>query len=90
MVLLLGLLDGTLAGPWHAHEANSPGWRYLTPPERVQHQRRLRGFSTLHECKAYLEQHHRMLAERARARGNAFSSPDTDTCDELRQRGRLR
>lgn len=30
------------AGPWRAHEGNSPGWRLLTPAERVEHQRRLR------------------------------------------------
>lgn len=78
------------AAPWRAHEGNSPGWRWLTPPERIEHQRRLRGFETLAECKAYLETHHALLVERARQAGERFVAHSPDTCDRLRTEGRLR
>jgi len=75
--------------PWRAHEGNSPGWRYLTPAERVEHQRRLRGFTSLADCKAYLIEHHRLIAERARRAGDAWTPRAPDTCDRLQQEGRL-
>lgn len=78
------------AGPWRAHEGNSPGWRWLSPAERVEHQRRLRGFTTLADCKAYLAQHHALIAERARRSGQAFTPHRPDTCDRLQAEGRLR
>lgn len=77
------------AAPWRAHEGNSPGWRYLSPAERVEHQRRLRSFTSLAACKAYLAQHHRLIAERARRAGQAWTPHAPDTCDRLRQEGRL-
>ena len=78
------------AGPWRAHEGNSPGWRWLTPAERVEHQRRLRTFTTLADCKAYLAQHHARVAARARHAGEVFSPHAPDTCDRLQAEGRLR
>jgi hypothetical protein len=75
--------------PWRAHEGNSPGWRYLSPAERVEHQRRLRGFTSLADCKAYLAQHHRLIAERAQRAGQNWAPHAPDTCDRLRQEGRL-
>jgi hypothetical protein len=90
VVTALCVLPVVAAGaPWRAHEGNSPGWRYLTPAERVAHQRRLRGFSTLADCKAYLARHHRLIAERARLAGQAWEPHDPDTCDRLRLEGRL-
>lgn len=88
LLALLPLLAA--AGPWHAHEGNSPGWRYLTPAERVEHQRRLRSFVALAECKAYLAQHHALIAERARRAGQDWTPRSPDTCDRLQQEGRLR
>lgn len=88
---LLGLLPLlAAAGPWRAHEGNSPGWRHLTPAERVEHQRRLRGFTRLADCKAYLAEHHALIAERARRGGEPWVPHSPDTCDRLQQEGRLR
>lgn len=78
------------AGPWRAHEGNSPGWRLLTPAERVEHQRRLRGIDSVADCRRYLVQHHTLLAERARRAGQAWAPRSPDTCDQLQQEGRLR
>jgi hypothetical protein len=79
-----------VAGPWRAHEGNSPGWRWLTPAERVEHQRRLRAFDRLADCKAYLAGHHALIAARARQAGESFTPQSPDTCDRLRAEGRLR
>lgn len=78
------------AGPWRASERNSPGWRWLSPAERLDHQRRLRALQTLVECRQYLDRHHQLLAARAKAAGESFEPRQPDTCDELQQRGQLR
>lgn len=89
----LGLLlaSGTLAaGPWRAAEPNSYGWQFMTPEERIEHQRRMRSFETYDECKAYQAEHHAHMAERARQAGVELTPKAQSGCDQLRARGRLR
>jgi hypothetical protein len=90
LMLTLLLCIAAQARPWHAGAHNSPGWRYMTPHERVEHQRRLRSFTTVADCKAYLQQHHAQMAERARRAGHTLTARQPDSCDELQRRGQLR
>lgn len=91
LLLLLLLASGTLiAGPWRAAEPNSHGWQFMTPEERVEHQRRMRGFDTYEDCKAYQAEHHARMAERARQAGVVLTPRAQSGCDQLRARGRLR
>lgn len=93
LLLAAGLLgQAGLAWParWRGHEGNSPGWRWLSPAERVEHQRRIRELATVADCKAYLDRHHRLLADRARKAGETFTARSPDTCDELHAQGQLR
>lgn len=87
VILLIGLLSvGTAVarGPWRASEDNTRGWQLMTPEERIEHQRRIRGFSTLDECRAYQQSHHRLIEERARQRGLPLPGSDRDICAHLR------
>jgi hypothetical protein len=77
------------AGPWRATESNSYGWQFMTPEERVEHQRRMRSFESYEECKAYQAQHHALMAERARQSGVALTPKAQAGCDQLRAKGRL-
>lgn len=77
------------AGPWRATESNSYGWQFMTPKERVEHQRRMRSFSSYEECKAYQAEHHASMAERARQSGVALTPKAQAGCDQLRANGRL-
>jgi hypothetical protein len=78
-----------LAGPWHAGPDNSAGWRWMTPAERVEHQRRLRSFTRYDECLAYQREHHALMAERAQRSGVVLQA-HRSVCDELRDAGRLK
>lgn len=86
---LLGSVGAVAAGPWHAAEPNTSGWYYMTPNERVEHQRRMRSFETYEECKVYQAEHHVQMAERARQQGIELQSRVKSGCDQLRRRGKF-
>ena len=71
-------------GPWRASAENTRGWQFMTPEERIEHQSRVRGFSTLEECRAYQREHHKLMEDRARARGEAAPSGRRDICGHLK------
>lgn len=93
IVVLLALpRAAALAGHWHASEGNSPGWYLMTLAERIEHQRRLRSFTRIGDCRAYLEAHHAQMAARARARvaGAELPARPSSACDQLERRGWFR
>lgn len=69
--------------PWWGESA-TPGWSMMTWKERNAHRRHMRSLKTQGECKAYLEQHHAQMAERARAQGKEpLGQPQRDPCASL-------
>ena len=71
-------------GPWRASAENTRGWQFMTPEERIEHQGRVRGFNTLEECRAYQREHHKLMEDRARERGEALPSGRRDICGHLK------
>lgn len=93
LMLFLGFVMPTAArasGPWHAAGQNTAGWQFMTPDERVEHQRQMRSFKTLDECRAYQDEHHARMAERAAKEGVALKRNEGSGCEQLRQRGKLK
>lgn len=89
LAVVLVLPAMVAAGPWRASEENVRGWQFMTPEERIEHQRRLRSFQTYEECKAYQQQHHARMQERARQAGVVLTPREQSACDQMRARGRL-
>jgi len=83
LVGLLLLDTASARGPWRASEANTRGWQLMSPEERIEHQRRIRSFTTLEECRSYQLFHHRLMEERARQRGVALPGGGQDICAHL-------
>ncbi len=77
------------AGPWRATDRNVYGWQFMTPDERVEHQRLLRAFHSRDECLAYQAQHHALMAERARQAGKTLERAGETPCERLKAEGRL-
>lgn len=71
-------------GPWRASETNTRGWQLMTPEERVGHQARIRGFTTLAECRTYQAEHHRRMEERARLARRPLPAGGQDFCAHLK------
>ncbi len=62
------------------------GWSMMSSKERNEHQQRMRSMKTYEECKAYREQHHAEMAERAKAQGGkAPAQPRRDACAGLKR-----
>lgn len=86
VALVVGVLMIDLAaarGPWRASEANTRGWQLMTPEERIEHQGRVRSFTTLEACRTYQFDHHQLMAERARQRGVPLPGGGRDICAHL-------
>lgn len=88
-IILLACVPSALAGPWRAAEHNVYGWQLMSADERIEHQRRLRGFDSYLACRAYLVTHHAEMEARARRAGVVLTPRAQSACDQLRNRGRL-
>lgn len=63
---------------------NTPGWGMMSPAERTAHRDRMWAFKTEGECRAYLDEHHKLMAERAKERGRSVpATPRRDPCAGL-------
>ena len=88
MTLLLAVACAAEArGPWRASEDNTRGWQFMTPAERLEHQARVRSFKTLDECRAYQQEHHLLMEQRAKEQGLAMPSGGRDICEHLKPAG---
>jgi len=71
-------------GPWRANENNVPGWYFMSPEERIEHQSNIRGLKSFEECVEFRQRHHELLAERARAQGrNLGGGGRRNYCEQL-------
>lgn len=82
-VLFLLAWSAQARGPVRASEENTRGWNFMVPEERIAHQAKIRGFKTYAECKAYQQEHHRRIDERARAAGRNPPGEGRDFCAHL-------
>jgi hypothetical protein len=65
---------------------DTPGWSMMTPQERSEHQAKMRSMTNPDECKAYMEQHHQKMAERAKEKGLSVPArPRRDACAGLQR-----
>lgn len=61
------------------------GGSMMTDAERQEHHRKMTSFRSAKECRAYVEEHHRLMAERARQRGmTPPAHPAHDPCVGLK------
>lgn len=88
-LLLVFATPASARGPWRADEANTRGWQFMTPEERIAHQTRIRSFKTYAECREYQIEHHRLMVDRARQRGMALPIGRRDICEHLKPRNEL-
>lgn len=63
---------------------NTAGWAMMTPAERDAHRDRMRSFKTEGECRAYMDEHHQQMSQRAKERGRAVpGQPRQNACAGL-------
>lgn len=77
---------GPGAGPRRGAPAGAdytPGWSLMTQKERDEHRARMRTVQTQADCRAAIDQHRQLMAERAKERGLAPRGPRRDPCAGL-------
>jgi hypothetical protein len=73
-----------MGGRWGADF--TAGWSMMTPQERQDHQARMRSMTNYDGCRAYMDQHHQQMVERARQQGRAVPSQSRrDACVGLKR-----
>jgi hypothetical protein len=62
----------------------TPGWAMMSPQERKEHQDKMLAMTNAAECRNYMEQHHTLMAERAKQKGATLpAKPRRDGCTGL-------
>jgi hypothetical protein len=88
----LGIGAAQAKGPWAANQGNTWGWTLMTAEERAEHQNKMRAFKTYDECRAYQEEHHKLMEARAKEKGVTLPMGKAGGygCDNMKARGFLK
>lgn len=78
-----------MGGAMHMSADNTPGWAMMTPQERDEHHKKMMSAKTPTDCKAHMEEHQKLMAERAKTRGMAMNMPPQEMCGMLMQHGMI-
>jgi hypothetical protein len=78
-------------GPrWSFGRRNTPGWSMMSNDERTEHRNKMLGMQTYADCKAYIDEHRKLMEARAKERGVAAPrGPRQDMCERMKERGRI-
>jgi len=82
-----GMGPGGRGMRYQFNQDNTTGWSLMTPEERKAHHDKMMAAKTYEECKAAQEEHHKQMAERAKAQGKALPGPRQNACDNMKARG---
>lgn len=89
-LMLSALATSALAFPWLADGENVRGAQFMSAEERKAHVARMLTFRTFADCRAYMDEHNRMVDERAAARGVKLAPMQGDPCTVMRTMGRVK
>lgn len=72
---------GPMMGAPRVGSDYTPGWSMMTPAERDEHRQRMFSAKTPEECRQIVEEHRKLMTERAKSRGIAsMPGPRHDAC----------
>ncbi|MBI1890757.1 MAG: hypothetical protein HYS18_08940 [Burkholderiales bacterium] len=81
---------GSGQGMMRFGKSNTPGWSMMTSEERRSHQEKMMGFKTVDECRAYHEEHRKLMQDRAKERNKTLPQFRGDPCAQMQKRGLLK
>ena len=86
----MGMGGMPMGGGMHMGPDNTPGWAMMTAQEREEHHKKMMSAKTPADCKAHMEEHQKMMAERAKTRGVAMNMPPQEMCGMMMQHGMIK
>jgi len=78
------------SGRFSSNQQNTYGWQLMTSQERAEHQTKLRSFTDVASCEAYVMEHHQVMEEKAKAKGITLLVRRQDPCAMMKARGLLK
>jgi hypothetical protein len=70
---------------------NTPGWSLMSAEERTLHHEKMLNSGNLNECKAYLEQHHKLMESRAAEKDYKLPAVrQADMCIQMKRKGHFK
>lgn len=78
---------GPRGGMMRFDEKNTPGWSLMTTQERDAHRDKMHTFKTVDECRAYHDDHVKLMDARAKEQGKSFKPFRGDPCTTMQKRG---
>ncbi len=84
-----GCGHGPGAGMGHGYGMGGHGYgmSLLTPEERTEHMTAMHNLKTVEECNAYVTEHQKLIAERAKEKGLAPPPQRGNVCERMKARG---
>jgi hypothetical protein len=71
--------------------SNTRGWSMMSSAERTAHRNKMLSMTTLAECKAFQDQHRKLMEERAKQRGRPGPGmPRQEMCERMQAAGRIK
>lgn len=78
-------MGGAMGQGMRGGPGDTVGWSLMTPEEQRQHHAKMMSFTDAKDCRAYVDQHHRLMVERAKQRGVTMpATPMHDPCAGLK------
>lgn len=74
---------GGMGPGMHMGPDNTPGWKLMTKEERDEHREKMMSMKSADECRTYMTEHHRLMQERAKAKGVTLREPRPEMCDRM-------
>jgi hypothetical protein len=74
-------------GPSHGMGGHGRGNSLLTPEERAARMSAMHNLKTVAECDAYVTEHQKLIAERAKEKGIAPPAQHGNMCERMKARG---
>lgn len=86
-----GLGAGQGKGPgFRFNQDNTTGWSMMSEQERADHRQKMMSMKSYDECVAYMDEHHKLMQERASQKGKSLPTPKANACERMRSMGMLK
>lgn len=61
----------------------------MSAKERANHREKMLSLKNYGECTAYLDEHHKLMQERAKEKGKSLPRTKANVCERMKSRGML-
>lgn len=82
-----GKASGGMTRVYQFDNTNTSGWAMMIESERNDYRQKMLNAKSYEECKDVLAEHHKLMAERAKARYMTLMEPQDNACDRMKARG---